>query len=377
MRITQLEATNFRNLHALRFTPGPRFTVISGNNGQGKTNLLEAIYVVAALRSFRTSKLTDCIAHGQTSARLFAHVHTEGLERDYEVTLGEAGRQARLDGKSVRPLSKYFGGLNAVMFAPEDLLLPKAAPSERRDVLNRSVFHANPGYLGAMSSYDKTLRSRNAVLRDHARGTLATAGANKLLDVYDAQLADFGAQVTAARFDHTEHLRAVYPDNFEAIMRIAARASVTLVDQFGPVPDESLADRRARLADLLAVRRGQDIGRATTTAGPHRQDLQFLFDDRQAASTASQGQLRAMALAWKIAELDHLRHLAGAPPILLLDDVSSELDADRNAYLFAYLATRVGQCFITTTDASLIRLEGARLDVVASSGLIENKFISN
>ncbi|MBK9072103.1 MAG: DNA replication/repair protein RecF [Myxococcales bacterium] len=368
MNIARLEAHNFRNLQPLSFTPGPRFTVISGQNGQGKTNLLEAIYVVAALRSFRTTKLADCIAHGQPAAKLAAQVHTGGLDRHYEVTLDEEGRHAKLDGKAARPLSKYFGGFNAVMFAPEDLLLPRASPSDRRDVLNRSVFHATPAYLGVMASYDKTLRSRNAVLRDRARGSTTHEAATRLLEVYDVQLAEFGAQLTQARFDHVRRLAARYPHNFAAIMRIDEASLVTLIDQFGPVADEPLEARRQRLIELLTQRRPQDLVRGTTTAGPHRQDLHFQFGGRDAATTASQGQLRAMALAWKVAELDDLRDRFGAPPVLLLDDVSSELDAARNAYLFEYLDGKVGQCFITTTDAKLIRLQGERYDVSTSHG---------
>lgn len=371
MNISLLEATGFRNLRPLRFVPGPRFTVISGANGQGKTNLLEAIYVVAALRSFRSTTLAPCIAHGAVQAHVKAQVHAAGLDREYEVTIDHAGRHAKLDGKAVRPLSKYFGGLGAVMFAPQDLMLPRAAPSDRRDVLNRAVFHAQASYLGLMASYDKTLRSRNAVLRELQRGTLAPAAAANLLEVYDAQLAAFGAEVTAARFDYVARLAPRYTETFAAIMHVPQVAQVALIDQLGVIPAEALGDRRSRLAALLADRRRQDQARATTTAGPHRQDLHFRFGDHEAAQTASQGQLRAMALAWKIAELDHLTALHKGPPVLLLDDVSSELDAARNRYLFAYLAERTGQCFITTTDPNLIHTSGERLDVMTRDGSFE------
>src|SRR3982751_3104245 len=172
MHIEVLTAEGVRNLAPLTLTPRERFNVFVGNNGQGKTNLLEAIYAVAALRSFRTSRLADMIAFGAPEARIGARVVKQDLVRVYEVTLGPTGRRVLLDNKAARPLSRYFGGFNVVVFTPEDLGLPRGAPGDRRKFLDRGVFNFDASYLPLATDYEKDLKTRNSVLRQAGQGTL-------------------------------------------------------------------------------------------------------------------------------------------------------------------------------------------------------------
>jgi DNA replication and repair protein RecF len=331
--------------------------------------LLETIYVVAALRSFRTARLADLIAFDAAQATLAARVERGGVERVYELTIETGSRKVRLDGKAVRPVSKYFGDFNVVLFAPEDLMIPRGAPAERRRFLDRAVFNWRGDYMGLAADYEKVLKSRNALLRAVASGQRTARQVDPMLDVYDEQAARFGAAIVARRRAYLAELRPGFQAAFEAITRTGA--SVDAVYAAAPEVGEAAdGDLEAVLGRLLAASRARDMARGATSPGPHRDDVAFTFAAHEAGSFASQGQLRALVLAWKTAEMDLLARIHGDPPILLLDDVSSELDPTRNRFLFEYLAQRDGQCFITTTHPDFVLLSEGRVDHTVQSGRI-------
>jgi DNA replication and repair protein RecF len=359
VRVLALDLRGVRNLEPLVLEPAPRFNVFHGDNGQGKTNLLEAIYVVAALRSFRTSRLADLIRFGEPAARIGARVTRAGLERVYEVVIEPGGRKVRLDGKAVRPLSKYFGAFNVVLFAPEDLQLPRGAPSERRRFLDRAVFNRRADYMPLAQDYEKVLKSRNALLRDISDGKRA---ADDQLAVYDLQLAALAAGIAQARLAYVDELRARFQAAFDAI----SRSGIPVDIGYRTAPEVT---EEAYLR-LIAASRGADIARGSSNVGPHRDDLAFTLDGHDAGAFASQGQLRALVLAWKTAEMDLLATVHGEDPILLLDDVSSELDPHRNEFLFEFLARRANQCFITTTHPRFVLASGDRVDHEVRDGRI-------
>ena len=363
MKLQALAATGVRNLRPLTLTPRARFSVFSGDNGQGKTNLLEAIFVIATLRSFRTARLADLIAFGADQAQLGARVVKDDLVRRYDVALAPTGRKVTLDGKPARPLARYFGGFNVVVFTPEDLALARAAPADRRRFLDRGVFTLRPDYLAIAQDYERVLRSRNAVLRKAADGGVDRRQLEDLLAVYDRQLADHGARVIAARVAFVDLVRDELAAAFTAITRTGLRASARYAIR---ASDGSAGDLLAQ----LAASRAKDLATRATQVGPHRDDLILSLEDRDAGAFASQGQLRAIMLAWKTAELTVIGRAHGDPPILLLDDVSSELDPQRNAYLFEHLAALASQCFITTTHPGHVLLAGDRADYRIRGGEI-------
>ena len=334
-----------------------------GDNGQGKTNLLEAIYVVAALRSFRTSKLGDLVRFGSAGAKLGARVLKDALTRVYEVELAPGSRKVRLDGKTVRPLARYFGAFNVVVFTPEDLALPRGAPADRRRFLDRGVFNLEPAYLAVASDFDKVLRTRNSVLKQAGQGLLAGGQLDELLAVYDAQLATLAVQIVAARLRFLGVLAPALTQAFSEITRTGLAASARYASKLVGLSAEAF---EAQLRDS----RARDLGAQSTQLGPHRDDIVLELEGREAGSFASQGQLRAIMLAWKTAELSVLGRAHGDPPILLLDDVSSELDPSRNEYLFEHLANLASQCFITTTHASHVLLHRDRADYRIENGRI-------
>ncbi len=380
-----------------------------GDNGQGKTNLLETIYVVGALRSFRTQRMADLIGFDAEQAYIGARIRRGGLERVYELVQRPRSRQVRLDGKAVRPISRYFGDFNVVLFAPEDLQVPRGSPAARRRFLDRAVFNRTPGYLTWVQAYEKVVKNRNALLRDIGGGKRSLRQAGDLLAVFDHKLAELGAQLTHSRLRYLDEIRPRFRDAFGAITQTglevdvvydaAAELPTSTADSAegaeptapGATPAEptapepaaippadvgsdpiKLARERLReaLTEQLAACRARDLARGTCSLGPHRDDLSFRLNGRAAASFASQGQLRALVLAWKTAEMEMLADTHGEEPVLLLDDVSSELDQTRNEYLFEFLKRRPAQCFITTTHPRHVLLSGERVDYAVSGGVI-------
>jgi DNA replication and repair protein RecF len=253
-----------------------------------------------------------------------------------------------------------------VLFAPEDLAVPRGSPTDRRAFLDRAVFQRAPEYLGEVQSYDKVLKNRNALLRALRERTSRDL---TLLEVYDQQMSELGARRMVRRARFLEEIAPRFRRAFEAIARVDVPVDLAYVPSLaGAVGEEPAV--AAALAQALATSRGQDIARATTSVGPHRDDLELSLGGQPASSFASQGQLRAMVLAWKTAELDLLEEAHGEAPILLLDDVSSELDPRRNEYLFEFLRLKRNQCFVTTTHPKHVLASEERVDYDVNSGCL-------
>ena len=335
--------------------PHPRFNVLSGDNGQGKTNVLEAIYLLGTLRSFRAGKTEEMVRFGAESALVRARVEKLETTRMLEVTLAPGHKHARVDGKGARA-SDYFGGFNVVLFAPEDLRLPKGAPAGRRRFVDRAVWNAHPAYLGEVQTYEKVLRSRNAVLRD--------GGDTSMLEVYDEQLAKAAVAIVTRRRALVEELGPRVRAAFERVTQTGLALGI------GYETELDISNIEDSLRTRLVQERRRDLARGSTSSGPHVDDLELVLDGKSAKLYASQGQLRAIVLALKIAEIEFLREKLGDSPVLLLDDVSSELDPKRNAQLFDFLKSVPCQAFITTTHRGHVLLSEERLDFHVVGGTV-------
>jgi DNA replication and repair protein RecF len=356
VRVLALEAVDFRNLSQVLVEPHPRFNVLHGDNGQGKTNVLEAVYLLGTLRSFRASRVDELIRFGCTKARVRARVEKLGVERLLEVELSPGHKNARVDGKGARGTS-YFGGFNVVLFAPEDLRLPRGAPSGRRRFLDRAIWNAAPAYLAEAQTYERVLRSRNALLRE--------GGPEDLLEVYDQQLTQAAVPLVVRRRRFVTELA---PRVEEAFRRVTGGLALEM--RYRSSLDVEEASLAAAHAAMLTRDRGRDRARGATSAGPHTDDIELTMEGHEAGAFASQGQTRAIVLAMKIAEIEYLTSILGSSPVLLLDDVSSELDPTRNAQLFAFLREVPSQCFITTTHPAHVLLSQERQDYQVVSGAI-------
>lgn len=364
MRLDRLTALGWRNLQGplpeaqsaepaapLEWQLHPRFNLVVGDNGQGKTNLLEAIAVLAGLRSFRTARLQEAIAFGHPTAVLAAKVHSRGVTSQLGLEVSARGRRTLVDGKAAASAAQFLGRLTAVVFTPADLTLPHAEPEARRRWLDRVVFNHQPAHLDELRRYEQALTARNAVLRAHAAGKISADPA--FIDVYDQLLARHGAEVLRRRREVLARFAPVVQQVFGQI------AAPGLSCEIRYLPKDPACEVE-ELQQALLQRRPRDLQAGHTTRGPHRDDVGLEIAGRPAALHASQGQCRALVLAVKIAEIASLEAALGEAPLLLLDDVSSELDARRNAALMAHLDELGGQVVLTTTAAEHIRVAAPR-----------------
>jgi DNA replication and repair protein RecF len=279
VRIRELRAEGWRNLEPLTLVPGERLSVLHGDNGQGKTNVIEAAYYLAVLRSFRTSHADDLIRKGTpaTTARLRAEILHRGLERRFEIDLRPTGRVARLDGKTVRGTAAALGAVSVVLFVPEDLLLPRAAPATRRRFLDLAIFNIERGYYDEASAYQKVLKNRNVLLKRGPPDPI-------LLDTYDEELARTGARVVMRRRGLVAALTPLFAGHFRALH---SELPVSLA--YTSDPDVARADDeeavRAALQAGLAARRGWTNAGGSRASGPTPTTWTSALPARQRAAT--------------------------------------------------------------------------------------------
>jgi len=362
--IGRLHAEHFRNLDTLEWWPHRHFNLVTGQNGQGKTNLLEAISVVAGLRSFRTARLQDCVQFGQERAAVAVQAQRQGVRCDLAIQFGASARKLFVDGKATAGVSGYLGKLVAVLFTASDLQLPHQEPEARRKYLDRVVFNHEPAHLIDLRHYERVLASRNALLRQARLGPVDPS----LIDVYDRLLAQHGARIVARRHEVLARFTPVLTDVFSRIAAPGLTAEIAYAPRGVRSADKTTDDLQDELLRALRDRRARDLAMGHSTRGPHRDDVGFWIAGRPAHMHASQGQCRSLVLALKIAEIRSLEASLGEPPILLMDDVSSELDAARNRALMTYLEELGGQVFLTTTDARFIRVAAPRQVFAVQAG---------
>jgi DNA replication and repair protein RecF len=346
--LQRLQLQDFRNLARVDIEPSAHATVVVGRNGQGKTNLLEAVYFLCTLKPLRAGRLVELVRFGAFTARVAGHFALGGAPREIAVEVQDGARQASVDKKPTRTLEEYFGGLSVVAFTPDDLAVVKGAPEERRTLLDRAVFNRFPGFLRASRAYLRALRSRNRLLKESAP--------LDYLQAYDEALSEAGARILVLRRDLLAELAPRAEATVDAIAQLGgaryAYRPAHLELDFARADAGELAQALRR---VLRSRMDRDRDRGFTSVGPHADDLEIELDGHLARSFASQGQARALVLGWKIAEIENLRATLGRFPLLLLDDVSSELDPERNAFLMAYLSNSGAQVLLTTTEPSLVR----------------------
>ena len=355
LRITELNVDGFRNLRGVKLAPSPGGNVLLGDNGHGKTSVLEAIDYAASLRSFRGATRTQLIGHEAKSADILMRVGGPSPSREYRLRLGRVSREITLDGKRPERAVEYFSGAACVVFHPGDLDLVRGPPELRRRLLDRILVRAVDGYGEALKSYGKALRARNALLREKHPNA-------KAIQAFDFPLARYGSALTRAR---TVLAHDLVPAARRALDEVALSPDAIEL-KYQPRASGDQVAFTAALAEGLA----RDLARRSTSLGPHGDDLAITWSGLPARVVASQGQTRALALALRLAELHVLEARTRAIPVLLLDDVSSELDRERTARLFKLVAALGAQVFVTTTDPAIAAmLPGARRFTVADGAV--------
>ena len=366
MHIEYVETRNFRNLLDLNLHLSERGILVRGPNAQGKTNLLEALYVCATGRSFRNAPAKHLLKEGTTSGKVSAQFMRRGVRHEVEVLLSPSRRGVKVDGRALGRASKLLELINVVAFFPDDLRIAKGSPEERRRFLDRLVANHEPRFVDASIAYGKALKSRNALLRaSHNPDSL-------LLDTYDEQLLTHGGAIYAGRSHALDSISEATCGYFSQIMKADAQASIRHAAGIPIFEDGSVDAFREQFAEALKTARPKDIKRRLTTVGPHRADLVLSVDGRDARTYASQGQQRALVLALKLAEVRELTQRLGAAPILLLDDVSSELDQHRTELLFSVIDEIAGQVWVSSTGAAPLPTRRGTQILEVSAGAIED-----
>ncbi|HEX6548933.1 MAG TPA: DNA replication/repair protein RecF [Candidatus Dormibacteraeota bacterium] len=335
MRLLSLRLRNYRNYARLDLEPGPQLNVFLGANGQGKTNLLESIAILALSSSPRARRDAELIGPVAAEASIEGVAERAGrrleLQVDYRADGARTRRRIQIGGAARRSVD-LPGSLRIALFWPDDLNLVKAGPEYRRRLLNQLLVQVEPGYARTLSSYARVVEQRNALLKQIAQGEAPASG----LDVWDQELVELGTHLATARAAAVEQLAERAAAHHAAI---AGGERLEVGYQGPPQP----------LVAAVAESRGLDIRRGTTTCGPHRDDLAIHLDGREARGYASQGQQRTAVVSLKLAEADVIEARTGEAPVLLLDDVLSELDPPRRAALVERLGGG-GQVVVTSAE---------------------------
>ena len=351
MLIRELQIINFRNLRFLRAEFGTGIHVIHGSNAQGKTNLLEAIYLLVTGRSFRTTmdrELIPWLRENYEATLVRARVEKAGYEERFLLSFNQSEKHVFVNGSPIPRLGDLIGRINAVLFTPSDLQLVRGAPGLRRRFLDIELSQIAPAYLRHLQRYDLALRQRNALLKQHQR----RPGLAAELVPWDAQLAEHGSEIIAARARMLARLSDIAARTYADI----AGADEPFALRYEPSPaceGDAAPHIRERIAAALKSAQADDVRRGATSVGPHRDDFTFLIAGRDARDFGSQGQQRSCVLAMKLAELSLMREATGESPILLLDDLMSELDESRKRAFLESLDPAV-QTFITATEKELV-----------------------
>ncbi len=332
-----LKAYNYRNLAATELSWNEKFNVVYGSNAQGKTNLLEAIYLFGHLKSFRNARGSDLIRHNAETARLNATIKRHKVRHQLEITLAKAGRTPKINGKTVQKLTQFLGHLRTVIFTPEELGIIKGYPAGRRALLDRAILQTDPTYLERVQEFDRVLRQRNQLLKQQS--------SFKELIPWNSAFVRTGGIIRYERINYLERFRSQLRLVYKEITGGTETADVHY--SVAPGALQCLTEQLATDLDKN-YQREQKLG--LTLAGPHRDDLEFLVDDRLLRTFGSQGQQRSFLLAFKAAQVVDLEKQLKESPILLLDDLASELDASRQEGFFSFLLQRQSQVFLTAAQ---------------------------
>ena len=359
MTVAGLSLRGFRNLADAGFSPCDGINVLYGENAQGKTNLIEALWLCTGSKSFRGAKDAELIRLGEKNASLALTFEAAGREQQLQLTI-DGGRKALLNGVTLESPAKLAGEFCAVIFSPEHLNLIKDGPALRRRFIDAAICQLMPRHAPAAAEYQRILFQRNALLKDIPQHSELI----DTLDVWDERLARAGAAMIFTRLRYLRRLSAAASAVYGGIARgeelDIAYESSEHVDYSCPMENTAAALRQLTdsLRQAMTALRGADIDAGYTHAGPHRDDLAVTVNRLSARSFASQGQQRSAVLALKLAEAAVLREQRGESPVLLLDDVLSELDFNRRDYLLNHIE---GQVFITCCDpAGIAGLLGGR-----------------
>ena len=357
MRIKSLKLLYFRNYLSMNIDVHPSLNVLVGNNANGKTNIIESIFCLALGRSYRTKSDSECIMFGETATAMSCVVNKNDKNLDIMLGINNKGKSAKIAGVKKTKLTDFVGELNVVLFSPEDLQLVKGSPSLRREFINREFYQFSRIYHKYYLMYQHLLKQRNSYLKDmrkNPKDEMSLA----YLETITSQLARVAIFITRERVSFVQDISKLTYENMLNIsngqesLKIKYKSSVLEALNINDISDEVFNEES--LTKVMMKKSYDDIMRGSTKIGPHQDDLEFYINDLDAKMYASQGQQRSIVLSLKLAEINYLKTKTGTYPVLLLDDVLSELDKNRQLKLLDAINENV-QTFITTPSISDIK----------------------
>ena len=357
MKIKSLKLLYFRNYLSTNIDAHPSLNVLVGNNANGKTNIIESIFCLALGKSYRTKSDSECIMFGETATAMSCIVNKNDKDLDIMLGINNKGKSAKIAGIKKTKLTDFVGELNVVLFSPEDLQIVKGSPSLRREFMNREFYQFSRIYHKYYLMYQHLLKQRNSYLKDmrkNPKDELSLA----YLETLTSQLAKVALYITKERVSFVQDIsKLTYKNmlnisNGQETLKIKYKSSVLDSLNISEINDESFTEEN--LTKVMMKKSFDDIMRGSTKIGPQHDDLEFYINDLDAKMYASQGQQRSIVLSLKLAEINYLKEKTGTYPVLLLDDVLSELDKNRQLKLLDAINENV-QTFITTPSISDIK----------------------
>ena len=340
MYFSEIELNDFRNYIHQKIDFHRKVNIIIGENAQGKTNILEGLYIMSLGKSFRTPKDSEMIRFGSDLARVKTLSVKDDNELSVEVAIVKNKKSIKVDGVKIKKTSELLENIYIVIFSPDDLKIVKDEPEKRRKFIDRELCQLKPVYYENLSRYKKALNQRNFLLKEDRPS-------HDLLDIWDMELASYGSKIIIERDRFCRKLNEISRDIHNDLTYGREILNVSY-ESYIELKQEDLQSQINVFLDTLKNSREKDIYRRTTTKGPHRDDLKIEIDDIDVRSFGSQGQQRSAALSLKLAEIKLIKEETGEDPVLLLDDVLSELDRVRQRQLLTSFGEI--QIFITTTE---------------------------
>lgn len=320
MIIKSLELQNFRNYENLKLDFDSGTNIFYGDNAQGKTNILEAIYLIATTKSHKGSKDSDIIQFGHEEAHIRSYLYKEDVTRQVDMHLRKSKTKGiAIDSQRIKKAADLLGLLNVVFFSPEDLSIIKNGPAERRRFIDMELCQLDSFYLYNLNHYNKIVNNRNKLLKD----LFMNPGLKETLSIWDSQLLSYGSKIIERRSLFIEQLNQIIFDIHNRLS--GGKEQIKIVYEKNVEIDH--------LEEKLRLNQDKDIYLKQTTVGPHRDDISFIVNDIDIRKFGSQGQQRTAALSLKLSEIELVKKSIKDTPVLLLDDVLSELDSNRQNYL--------------------------------------------
>lgn len=344
MNIEKAVIKNFRNIENMELEPSNGINVIYGENGHGKTNIIESFWLFTGCNSFRTRKNIELINKDSKFSELFIQFFSNSREQDAKIIINDK-KEAYLNGIKQNSPRKFLGEFQAVVFSPSVLSIIRDGPSEKRKFIDIAISLIKPNYAALLSKYNKTVIQRNSLLKQIS----TEKKGEDLLFVFDEELARCGGKIIDYRLKYLNDLRSEAPQIYSEISNGREKMKISYVNSLKEIGKNNV-EWSEILYKNLSENHEKDIIRQATSFGPHKDDLEIFLDDMNVRNYGSQGQQRSCALSLKIGEATILKNVSGEQPIALMDDVMSELDENRQKYLMKFFDG--WQVFITCCDPS-------------------------